>query len=239
MRCGYNGAWDDSRRSMEMRTILVLNAKGGSGKTTIATNLAGYFASQGVKVALVDFDPQGSSLDWLSARPSDRPKISGVDGSSKKGVRVPRNTEYVVMDAPSRTHDDQLAALVKRAQTVVLPVVPSPIDIRAAQRFLGELRALRNIVDTDVKLTTVANRVREGTLIANELEDYLFDLTLPSGRKFPFLTMLRSSTNYIRAAEKGLSIFEFAPVATAADREYWSPLLRWLQSARSIPTKKT
>jgi len=139
------------------------------------------------------------------------------------------------MDAPSRTHDDHLATLVRRAQTIVLPVVPSPIDIRAAQRFLGELRKLRNVIGTDIKMATVANRVREGTLIANELEDYLYELKLPSGRKFPFLTVLRSSTNYLRAAERGLSIFEFAPVATATDREYWSPLTRWLQSARSLP----
>ena len=108
-------------------------------------------------------------------------------------------------------------------------MMPSPIDIRAAQRFLGELRNLRNIIGTDIKMATVANRVREGTLIANELEDYLYELKLPSGRKFPFLTVLRSSTNYLRAAERGLSIFEFAPIATATDREYWSPLTRWLQ----------
>lgn len=217
-----------------MRTILVLNAKGGSGKTTVATNLAGYFANEGAKVALVDLDPQGSSLDWLSVRPSDRPKISAVDGT-KKGIRVPRSRDIVIMDAPSRTHDDNLAAIVRRVQTIVLPVVPSPIDIRAAQRFLGELRDLRHLIDRDIKMATVANRVREGSLIACELEDYLYELRLPNGRKFPFLTMLRSSTNYLRAAERGLSIFEFAPVATAGDREYWTPLTRWLQSPRSIP----
>lgn len=217
-----------------MRTILVLNAKGGSGKTTIATNLAGYYASEGAKVALVDLDPQGSSVDWARARPADRPKIAAVEGF-KKGVRVPRSTDVVVMDAPSRTHDEQLTALVRRAQTIVMPIVPSPIDIRAAQRFLGEIRELRNLIETDVKIATVANRVRENTLIANQLEDYLFELRLPSGRKFPFLTMLRASTNYIRSAERGLSIFEFAPIATAGDREYWNPLIRWLQSPRSVP----
>lgn len=217
-----------------MRTILVLNAKGGSGKTTVATNLAGFFATEGAKVALVDLDPQGSSLDWVASREPERPKITAVDGASKS-IRVPRSTEVVIMDAPSRTHDEQLAQIVRRAQTIVLPVVPSPIDIRAAQRFLGELRDLRNVIDSDIKMATVANRVREGTLIANELEDYLYELRLPSGRKFPFLTMLRSSTNYLRAAERGLSIFEFAPIATAADREYWNPLTRWLMSPRSLP----
>jgi chromosome partitioning protein len=219
-----------------MRTILVLNAKGGSGKTTVATNLAGYFACEGAKVALVDLDPQASSIDWVSCRPADRPKIAAVEGF-RKGARVPRTTEIVVMDAPSRTHDDNLAALVRRAQTIVLPVVPSPIDVRAAQRFLGELRRLRSVIETDVKMATVANRVREGTLVANKLEDYLYELMLPSGRKFPFLTMLRASTNYMRGAERGLSIFEFAPIATALDREHWNPLTRWLQSPRSRPGK--
>lgn len=218
-----------------MRSILVLNAKGGSGKTTVATNLAGYYANTGQKVTLADFDPQGSSTDWLSVRPSDRPKIHGV-AAFEKPLRVPRSTEVLIMDAPSRTHEDNLANLVRRAQTVILPVVPSPVDIRAALRFFGEIKALRSVISTDVKLATVANRVREGTLIANELEDYLFELTLPNGRKFPFLTMLRSSNNYLKAAEKGLSIFEFAPVATAIDREYWTPLLRWLASPKSVPS---
>lgn len=217
-----------------MRTILVINAKGGSGKTTVATNLAGYYAAEGARVTLVDLDPQGSSLDWLSVRPSDRPKITGVAGYSR-GIRVPQDTEIAILDAPSGTHEEQLASLVRRAQTVILPVVPSPIDIRAARRFLRELRDLRNVRELNVKVATVANRVREGTLIATELEDYLYELKLPSGRKFPFLTIFRSSSNYIRAAEKGLSIFEFAPIATAIDREYWRPLLLWLQSPRSLP----
>jgi len=139
------------------------------------------------------------------------------------------------MDAPARIHDDQLANMVRRAQSIVIPVVPSPIDVRAAQRFFEELLHVRSVVNADVKLATVANRVREGTLVANDLEDYLYELKLPSGRRFPFLTMLRASVNYLRAAERGLSIFEIAPLATVPDREYWAPLLRWLDSARSMP----
>jgi chromosome partitioning protein len=217
-----------------MRTILVLNAKGGSGKTTLATNLAGYYATRGRNVVLADFDAQGSSIDWLRARPANRPKIHGVE-AYRPGTRLPRNTEIVVMDAPSHSHGAQLANMVRRAQCIVVPVVPSPIDIRAAQRFFGELKKIRAVVKTSVKVATVANRVREGTLVANELEDYLYEVKLPSGRRFPFLTMLRASVNYLRAAERGLSIFEFAPFATAPDREYWAPLLRWLDSPRSLP----
>lgn len=219
-----------------MRSILVLNAKGGSGKTTVATNLAGYYAAAGAKVALADCDPQGSSVDWLAQRPKEYPRIVGIEAQDGR-LRVRRSTEVVVIDAPSRTHDEQLAALLRRAQTVIIPVVPSPLDIRAAQRFLGELREVRSLVTNDVKIATIASRVRDGGRQTDLLEDFLYDLKLPSGRRFPFLTLLRQSTNYVKAAERGLSIFEFAPLATAADREYWQPLLRWLASARSLPDK--
>ena len=217
-----------------MRSILVLNAKGGSGKTTIATNLAGYYAEAGAKVALADYDPLGSAVDWIAVRPPKFPKITGIPAFSS-GLRVPRRSDVVIIDAPSRTHGDQLVSLLRRAHTVILPVVPSPVDIRAAQRFIGELRDVRHLIKTDIKLATVASRVREGTRAADNLEDYLYDLKLPSGRRFPFLTILRQSANYLRAAERGISIFEFAPLATAPDREYWAPLLRWLASPRSVP----
>ncbi|MEX2479874.1 MAG: ParA family protein [Gammaproteobacteria bacterium] len=217
-----------------MRTILVLNAKGGSGKTTIATNLAGYYASSGARVALADFDPQGSSIDWLAQRGAEHPRIHGVE-AHRRGLRVPRSTEVVIMDAPSRTHEANLVNLLRRAQTAVIPVVPSPVDIRAAQRFFGELRDLRPQIHSDIKIATVASRVREAARSAEELEDFLFDLKLPSGRRFPFLTWIRQSAHYLKAAERGLSIFEFAPLATAADREYWQPLLRWLANPRSLP----
>lgn len=220
-----------------MRSILILNAKGGSGKTTLATNLAGYYATEGAKVTLADFDPQGSSTDWLAARSETFPNIHGVE-AHKNGLRVPRKTDVVIMDAPSRTHDQQLVDMLRWAQTVLIPVVPSPVDIRAAQRFFGELRELRPQVKTDVKIATVASRVRDGGKMTDDLEDFLYGLKLPSGRRFPFLTLLRQSSHYLKAAEKGISIFEFAPLATAADREYWQPLLRWLNSRRSLPAKK-
>jgi chromosome partitioning protein len=220
-----------------MRSILVLNAKGGSGKTTLATNLAGYYAAEGARVVLADVDPQGSSIDWLAQRADTFPRITGVEAHNRT-LRVPRSTDVVVIDAPSRTHDDQLVTLLRRAQTVLIPVVPSPLDIRAAQRFFGELREVRSLIQNDVKIATVASRVRDSGRTVESLEDFLYDIKLPSGRRFPFLTLLRQSANYLKAAEKGISIFEFAPLATAADREYWQPLLRWLASPRSLPTRK-
>ncbi len=217
-----------------MRTILVLNAKGGSGKSTLATNIAGYYADHGYVVTLADFDPQGSSLDWLAVRPEARPHIRGVDASNGR-CRIRSGTEVCVIDAPSRTHASDLRGLIRRAQSVVVPVVPSPVDIRAAERFLDELFSLRDVEENAVKIATVANRAREGTIAAEDLEDYLGGLKLPSKRKLPFLTILRASVNYLHAAERGLSIFEFAPAATAIDRETWAPLTRWLNSQRSLP----
>lgn len=217
-----------------MRSILVLNAKGGSGKTTVATNLAGYYAAQGAKVALADCDPQGSSIDWLKQRPTSVAPIIAIDAANGP-LRVARSVDVLIMDAPSRTHGDALPPLLKRAQTAIVPVVPSPVDIRAAIRFFQELREVRHLVENDVKIATVASRVRDGARTSDDLEDFLMDQKLPSGRRFPFITWLRMSTNYLKAAEKGVSIFEMAPAATAADREYWAPLLKWLASPRSLP----
>lgn len=218
-----------------MRSILVLNPKGGSGKSTLATNIAGYFATQGHRVALADCDMQGSSRDWLATRPSSAPEIASAKVSAGKLV-VPRRTEVVVIDTPAAAHGKKLAGFVQLSQTLVIPMTPSPIDIRAAEHFIHELFSLRKLINRRIKLATVANRVREDTIVAAKLDYYLDTMRLPSGHKLPYITILRSSQNYIKAAEKGLSIFEFSPAKTLFDREQWQPLLRWLNSSRSLPS---
>ncbi len=217
-----------------MRSILVVNSKGGCGKSTLVVNLAGYFAVKGKKVTIADFDPQSSSLDWLQVRPADRVPIQGI-AAWKGNAKPPKETEYLIMDAPAGIHGKDLADLVRRADAILVPLLPSPLDIRAAQRFIGIIEGLKKVHDNEVRLATVANRVRENTLVAMDLEEYLHSLRLPNGKKFPFLSVLRGSQNYIRSAEKGLSIFEFSPYATEPDREQWAPLLRWVQSARAHP----
>ncbi len=212
-----------------MRSILVMNSKGGCGKTTLATNLAGYYAARGKSVALVDYDPQESSIDWLEARGGDRAPIVGIAGS-QDAVRIPKNTDYVIMDSPAAVHGRPLAELVRKADIILMPVLPSPIDVRAARNFLNEVNKLRKVVNADVKFATVANRVRENTVAAHDLYEYLDALRLPSGKKLPYLAVLRASQNYIRAAEKGLSIFEFAPVKTLPDRDQWVRIFRWINS---------
>jgi chromosome partitioning protein len=217
-----------------MRSILLLNPKGGSGKTTLATNLAVYFALKGKSVALVDFDPQGSSIDWLAERPADRPTIKGV-AAREGGVRIPSKMDYVIMDAPAGLHGEMVSSLVRRAQTLLVPVVPSPIDLRAAIRFHDELMRMSALHKRRVAIATVANRVRENSTNRDLLEDFLRSLKLPDGRKLPFVACIRSSQNYLRAAERGLGIFEGAPSLVGHDTELWRPLFKWLNSKRSVP----
>ena len=218
-----------------MRSILVLNPKGGCGKSTLATNIAGYFATSGKRVSLADCDPQKSSSDWLNIRPESAASIK--EASVKAGkISVPRRTEILIIDTPAALHGKKLANYAKISQTIVMPLMPSTVDIRAAEHFVEELFSLRKLINRKIKVATVANRVREDTLAASKLENYLGKIKLPSGHKLPFITMLRATQNYVKAAERGLSIFEFAPSKTNYDREQWQPLVRWLNSVRSMPS---
>ena len=217
-----------------MRSILVLNSKGGTGKTTLATNLAAYYAIEQYKVTLVDYDMQGSALDWLETRPEGRPPIHGVDGT-RRGARVPRNTDYLFMDAPAASRGETLARLLRKTQTCLIPVVPSAIDLNAAVRFLGELVNIGRVLDRRVRVGTVANRVRERSPGCFELEDFLRSVRLPDGRRLPFVAALRGAQSYVHAAERGLSIWELPPSKVKHDMELWDPLIAWLNSRRSLP----
>lgn len=211
-----------------MRTIMLLNAKGGCGKSTLASNLASYYASEGKKVGLVDFDPQQSGLEWLAVRPEHAPEIIGIDGT-EQGMRVPRNLDVVIYDVPAAISGKELTAMVKRAETLIIPVLPSPIDIRAAARFIHDLLLVGKVSRQQTKLAVVANRVRENTLVFHKLEKFLKSL------KIPFVATLRDTQNYIRAEERGLGIFEMAPSLVGHDVEQWQPLIKWLRSKRSLP----
>ena len=185
-----------------MRHIMVLNAKGGCGKSTLATNIASYFATQGAAVALADFDPQRSSLDWLERRPDSRPKISGVAAFEDGFRKLPRNADFVIVDAPARSHGAELTDLVKHAETIVIPVLPSTIDMQATTTFINELKNVGKIQRKQAKIATVANRVRDNTLIWDDLDEYL------TKTRVPYVGALREAQNYVRAYTRGLGIFE-------------------------------
>jgi len=212
-----------------MRHIMVLNAKGGCGKSTLATNIASYFANEGAVVALADYDPQRSSLDWLARRPDNRPEIAGVAAFEDGFRHLPRGADVVVVDAPARSHGKELVDLVKHAETIVVPVLPSTIDMQATTTFVEELKSVGKIQRKQAKIAIVANRVRDNTLIWDDLDEYLTRI------RVPYVAALREAQNYVRAYTRGLGIFELPEYLAWPDWDEWEPLTAWLRSVRSQP----
>ena len=212
-----------------MRHIMVLNSKGGCGKSTLATNIASYFANEGAAVALADYDPQRSSLDWLERRPDNRPTITGVAAFEDGLRRVPRGADIVVSDSPARSHGPELTDLVKHAETIVVPVLPSTIDMQATTVFLKELKEIGKVQRREVKIGVLANRVRDNTLIFDDLDEYL------TKARLPYIVALREAQNYVRAYTRGLGIFELPEYLAWPDWNEWEPLIDWLRSRRSQP----
>ena len=203
-----------------MKTVLVVNAKGGCGKTTLSTNLASYFATNELNTVLADFDPQQSALEWLKERNKDYYyEIHGVS-PFEHHLRFATDVDRVVLDAPARVQGKSLTDLVRRADIILVPVLPSPIDMRAAAHFIKELLSTGHIEEK--KIAVIANRVRENTLIYQQLNKFLKDL------KIPFLASIRDSQNYIHAAEEGLGIFDMPWYLVSHDLKQWKPLIRWI-----------
>ena len=212
-----------------MRHIMVMNAKGGCGKSTLATNIASYFVNEGASVILADYDAQRSSLDWLERRPDNRPEIVGVAGFEEGLKYAPRSADFVIIDAPARSHGKELTDLVRHAETIVVPVLPSTIDMQATSHFLDELKAVGKVARRQAKIATVANRVRDNTLIFDDLDEYL------SKTRTPYIAALRDAQNYVRAYTRGLGIFELPEYLAWPDWDEWEPLTAWLRSKRSQP----
>jgi chromosome partitioning protein len=212
-----------------MRHVMVLNAKGGCGKSTLATNIAVFFAREGLEVCIADYDPQRSSLDWLAQRPADLPAIKGVEAYDEGLRAVPRSTEILVIDAPARVHGTELNELVRRAETIIVPVLPSSIDMKACSHFMAELLEIGKVSRKQARLAVVANRVREYTLIYEELDQYLGKL------KVPYLGSLREAQNYVRAYARGMGVLELPDYLAWPDRQQWEPINAWLDSKKSQP----
>ena len=204
-----------------MKSIMVINSKGGSGKTTIAVNLAAYCAQKGYETHLVDLDPQGSSTQWLKERPSNKSKIRGST-KFQKPLKKNKNT-VVIYDVPAAIYGSRLDTYIKKADMIVVPVMPSPIDMKAAVDFLVSLRSMGPVIRNKIKVGLVANRARANTNIFLELDTYLV-----KEKGLKYVTAFRDNTNYIKSARTGLGVFEMGESATAQDREEWKPLLRWL-----------
>ncbi|OYY49426.1 MAG: cobyrinic acid a,c-diamide synthase [Methylophilaceae bacterium 17-44-8] len=200
-----------------MKHILVANAKGGSGKTTLATNLAGYLATQSNHVLLADLDRQQSSTQWLHRRPADAPIIHTSQHKPSHAI------EWVVTDSPAGLRDEKLAEAVKEADLVIVPIQPSAFDIGAAADFLEVLMTEKAIRKNKTFVALVGSRVNSRTNAAMGLATFMNE----SG--FPVLAYLRNSQVYTTAAEQGLSIFDMRPSVVAQDIEQWSVLLDWIK----------
>jgi len=212
-----------------MRHIMVLNSKGGCGKSTLATNIAVFFAREGREVCIADYDSQRSSLDWLALRPADLPAIGGVPAFAE-GIRgVARSTEVLIIDAPARVHGAELIELVRRAETIIVPVLPSSVDMKACSHFMADLLEVGKVSRKQARLAVIANRVREHTLIFEELELYLTQL------KVPYLGSLREAQNYVRAYARGMGVMELPEYLAWPDWKQWEPITEWLESKRSQP----
>lgn len=218
-------------RGSELLNILVINSKGGSGKTTLTTNLAGYYASRSFRTAIIDYDPQGSSLHWLKARPDTLPSIHAANAAPAKGNAhlssrqgwVPLDTEVLLVDAPAGASGLLLKELVRKANFIVIPVAPSPIDIRATADFIKDLFLVGGARTTNARMAVVANRVRNrsNTTYA-ALERFLASL------KMPFLTTLADSDVYLQSAKDGVGIFEMDELISGRERQEFMPIVRWL-----------
>lgn len=206
-----------------MRSILVVNPKGGCGKTTIATNLASYYAVWGVPTALIDYDPQRSSLDWLAARPAGYEHIAGIAGHSA-ALTIPDGTQRVIYDVPARSVVEKVIKMTHHTDAVIIPVLPSPIDIRAAAQFIAEFISSGHLRQRKKLVGIVANRVREHTIIYQQLEQFLEGID-----DIPFVTTLRDTQNYVHAARRGIGIFEMGASQVAKDLEQWRPLINWIE----------
>jgi len=217
-------------RSQKIRRVLVVNAKGGCGKTTIATNLASYYASRGMAVTLVDHDPQGSSTQWLTLRSDEQFPIKGVAAYHTNGsvtrswqLRTPVNTDRMILDAPAGVHGMTLIELVREADTIIIPVLPSPIDIHAASHFIKDLLLVAKVRARSIRLGVVANRVRSKTKVYQSLQRFLNSLQIP------FVAYLRDTQNYVQSSESGLGVHEWSGHNIRQDRRQWEKLVRWIE----------
>jgi chromosome partitioning protein len=205
-----------------MPVIVVANPKGGVGKTTLATNLAGYLASRGHAVMLGDVDRQQSSRTWLDQRPAGLPKISAWETSHGDVVRPPKGTTHVVLDTPAGLHGKRLDEVMKVADKVLIPLQPSIFDINATHAFIGELLAHKRAAK--VKVGVVGMRAKEGTISVDQLKSFLGTL------ETPVITFLRDTQNYVHLAARGLTLWDVAPSRVERDLEQWQPLTQWIDA---------
>ena len=225
-------------QSLTACRILVINSKGGSGKTTVSTNLAAWLSSRGDTTVLIDADPQGSSSYWVSKRSSDLPAIFGVKIEENSRItksfqwRAPRDTQWLITDAAPGLSDTALNELVQTHDMIIVPVLPSDIDIRATARFIGSLLLCQTMRRKRRPIAVVANRVKQQTNAWERLQKFLLSLNIP------YPATLRDTQNYVRCYGEGCGIADFTQKHYQRDQQDWDLLLRWLD-AQNVPNVDT
>jgi chromosome partitioning protein len=205
-----------------MPVIVIANPKGGAGKSTLSTNLAGCLAASGHAVMLGDVDRQQSSRQWLAMRPPQLPRILGWDVLADDVLRPPKGVTHVVLDTPAGLHGKRLDAVLRIADQVLIPLQPSLFDIQATHAFVHTLRAHKRAAQ--IELGLIGMRVREHTKANEQLHDYL--ATLP----VPVVAWLRDTQNYVQLAARGLTLWDVAPSRVDRDLEQWAPLKKWINA---------
>ncbi len=206
-----------------MPIVVVANPKGGVGKSTVATQVAAYFAQSGHKVMLGDVDRQQSSKLWLGLRPAAAHSVFSWEASGE-GVLVkpPRGTTHVVLDTPAGLHGQKLKDVLRLAHKVLIPLQPSVFDMHATRDFLLDLSERKRT--GKLQLGVVGMRVDARTKSAEQLRAFVDSLDVP------VLTYLRNTQNYVQLAAQGLTVFDVAPARVAKDLEQWTPLCDWLDN---------
>ena len=205
-----------------MPVIVVANPKGGVGKTTLATNIAGYLASRGRAVMLGDLDRQQSARTWLALRPAGLAPISAWEVAHDEVERPPKGTTHVVLDTPAGLHGRRLDEAMKLADQVLVPLQPSIFDIHATHEFVRQLLAHKR--SQRVRIAIVGMRTREGGLATDQLRGFLGTLAVP------LLGFLRDTQNYVHLAAHGLTLWDVASSRFERDLEQWQPLTQWLDA---------
>ena len=203
--------------------VVVMNPKGGVGKSTLATNLAGYYANRGKHVMLGDVDKQQSAREWLKLRPPGVAAIQSWDVERGKPAKPPKEATHIVLDTPAGISDKLLDQVIKPANRVIIPLQASMLDIMATKGFLETLARDKAVLASDALIGVVGMRVDTRTRAFDELQRFLDGLGLP------VLGYIRSTQNYVYLAARGLTLFDVNPARVQQDLEQWTPILKWLE----------